>query len=333
MRTLVTGATGGLGRNLVLRLLREGYRVCATGRNLLIGEALANAGAVFIPGDLTEKAVTSALCKDQDVVFHCAALSSPWGKYRDFYAANVIGTEHIAQACLQHKVRRLIYVSTPSIYFDFTEKHGILEHEPLPAKPANHYVATKLIAEQLLDKAFNKYGLPVVSIRPRGIFGPYDSTLMPRIMRVSRGGRTPLIAGGRALIDVTYVENVVESLLLAAHAPALILGKKYNITNAEPLTLNYLLEKIFTALNLPFRPKNISYTAAAILAGAMELLASLPFVSWEPPLTRYGIGVLSMGQTLDISAARRDLGYVPKISLTEGISRFAQWWQIHHDTN
>lgn len=327
MKALVTGATGCLGRNLVSRLLKEGFEVYATGRNDHVGALLTKQGARFHKAALEDKNSITVLCQDKDMVFHCGALSSSWGKYEDFYLANVVGTQNIVEGCLKHKVGRLVHVSTPSIYFDYTEKHHIAETDTLPKKPVNHYTATKLEAERIVDTAFQKHNLPVLTIRPRAIFGPYDAAIMPRIIRAGWKRKVPHIEGGNALIDATYVDNAVESMLLCASAPETILGKKYNITNGEPIRLKDLLERSFVALDLPFEPRHITYKTAYRLAVMMEAVASLPFVTWEPVLTKYGVGVFSIGQTLDISAAKLDLGYKPLVTLDQGIERFAAWWK------
>lgn len=327
MKALVTGATGCLGRNLVMRLLHEGWEIHATGRNTSIGNLLKKEGSVFYPANLEDKEIISELCKDKDIIFHCGALSSPWGKYQDFYNANVLGTRNIVEGCLKHGVKRLVHVSTPSIYFDFTEKHQIKEADALPVKSVNHYAATKLEAERIIDNASKENNLPVVTIRPRAIFGPYDAAIMPRIIRLAHKGKVPLINGGEVLIDATYVDNVVESLILAASSSQNTLGKKYNITNGEPILLKELLQRSFSALDLPFKPKIIPYNIAHGMAAVMEACASLPFFTNEPLLTKYGVGVFSIGQTLDISAAKKDLGYQPIISMEQGINKFAQWWK------
>lgn len=327
MKALVTGATGCLGRNLVMRLLHDGWEIHATGRNNAIGNLLKKEGAVFHSANLEDLETISELCKDKDIIFHCGALSSPWGKYQDFYNANVLGTKNIVEGCFKHGVKRLVHVSTPSIYFDFTEKHQIKEADALPVKPVNHYAATKLEAERIIDNAFKKNNLPVVTIRPRAIFGPYDTAIMPRIIRAAKNGKAPLINGGEVLIDATYVDNVVESLILAASSSQNTLGKKYNITNGEPILLKELLQRSFSALGLPFNPKVIPYNIAYSTAAIMEAFASMPFITNEPVLTKYGVGVFSIGQTLDISAAKKDLGYQPAISMEQGINKFAKWWK------
>lgn len=325
MKALVTGATGGLGRNLVERLLRDGHEVIALGRNLEVGKHLTDQGAEFVTMGITSN--NTAPYHGVDTVFHCAALSSPWGKFDDFLAVNVNGTQAVINACLTENVRRLVHVSSPSIYFDYTEKHNIKETDPLPIKCANHYATTKAMAEVFIDDAVAKSRLQAVTIRPRAIFGPFDTSIMPRINAASKNGRVPLFNGGKAVVDVTYVENVVESMILAAHAGDHVIGKKYNITNNEPISLADMLERSFKALELPYKPFSVPYSVIKHVASAMELWASLPFVDKEPKLTPYSAAVFAIGQTLDISAAVNDLGYKPLYSIDEGLERYAAWYK------
>lgn len=251
MRVLVTGATGCLGRNLTERLLKEGWIVSATGRNKKVGLELQKQGAIFFNTNLEDEQAIVSLCENQDVVFHCGALSSPWGKYDDFYKANVTGTINIIKGCLQNKkLKRLVYISSPSIYFDHTEKFNVHESEVLPDKNINHYINTKKIAENKIDEAFKLHQLPVITLRPRAIIGPYDTTILPRIIRASKSGYVPLINHGKALVDITYVDNVIEAMILSTQSNKNTLGKKYNITNDEPMVLKDILEYSFQQLGI-----------------------------------------------------------------------------------
>ncbi|MED4959704.1 NAD(P)-dependent oxidoreductase, partial [Paenibacillus macerans] len=214
MKALVTGATGFLGGHLARRLVREGWDVTGIGRNPEQGRRLEAEGIRFRNQDLRDESGTAAACTGQDAVFHCAALSSPWGKYRDFYGCNVEAARILAEASLREGVRRFIHVSTPSVYFDYVPRLGIRESEPLPVKGANHYAVTKRLAEQVVER-YHAMGLPSVIIRPRAVFGPYDQALFPRIVAASGKSGVPLIGGGKALIDATYVDNAVDALLNA----------------------------------------------------------------------------------------------------------------------
>lgn len=329
MKALVTGATGGLGINLILRLIKEGYHVHGTGRNQSIAEFLKKQGAAFTPADLQDTVTIRSLCRGTDIIFHCGALSSPWGNYRNFFRTNVNGTQNVIRGCLAHDVPRLVHVSTPSIYFNFRERHGIKEDAPLPKNFANAYAYTKWMAEQAIDQAHQQHNLNAITIRPRAIFGPYDNCLLPRLIQAAQKGGVPLINGGQALIDVTYVENVVESLLLCAKASSACNGKKYNITNGEPIILRTLLEQIHQALDIPFHPRTFSYRGAYALAALCEAFANLLWKEREPTLTRYSVGVMALGQTLDITAAQKELGYRPKIALHQAIHAYAEWWKAN----
>ncbi|MCW8397521.1 SDR family NAD(P)-dependent oxidoreductase [Legionella sp. PATHC038] len=325
MVCVVTGATGCLGLSLTQRLVADGYKVIALGRNEQLGKLVTEFGAQFIAVDLLDKEKLKKIAQDAQTIFHCAALSSPWGRYNDFYKANVLGTQHVIAATPPNA--RLVHVSSPSIYFNFTEQHNIKEDSSLPLKPANYYVKTKLLAESLIDKAHRERDLNVITLRPRAIFGPYDRAILPRILQNEKNGILPIIGTGQNLIDITYVENVVDSLLLAAQADRQFCGKKYNITNAEPRALITILSELFSALEKPFKPKFIPYSLAKIYAASMEKLYRLSLTGKEPRLTRYSAAVFCMGQTLNIEAAQMDLGYQPKISINQGIERFATWYQ------
>ena len=325
MRCLVTGATGCLGINLTKRLVNDGHEVLALGRNQLLGAQVIQLGAEFKVVDLNDKGALRQCTEQTEVIFHCAALSSPWGKYLDFYQANVLGTQNLID--VTPKEVRFIHVSSPSIYFDFSEKHQIKEDALLPKIPANHYIKTKLLAEFLIDQAFQKQKLQVITIRPRAIFGPYDRAILPRLLKAEKNGVLPIIGQGTNLIDVTYVDNVVESLILASSAERHCLGKKYNITNDEPKTLAEIIRLLFEALGREVELKIIPFKLARRMAYCLELLYRLPFIKSEPPLTTYSAGVLALGQTLNIEAAKKDLGYKPIISIAEGMQSFAEWYK------
>jgi nucleoside-diphosphate-sugar epimerase len=323
---LVTGGTGFLGGRLVRRLHADGWRVTVIGRNETIGRTLEDLGIRFIRADLVDAAAVDAACRGQEIIFHSGARSSPWGRYADFYNDNVLATQNVVTACERQKISRLIHVSTPSIYFDFTDRLNISESQP-PAKPANHYVRTKLLAEAAVDAAAAR-GLAAITLRPRAIFGPGDTTLFPRLIRAHDPRGFPLIGDGDPLMDITFVENVVDALLLAAAAPATALGRKFNVTNGEPWPRSKLIAALFAEIGRPLKIRRVNYHVAKCAAALLENISNL-FTSarWEPPLTRYTVGILAKSQTLDISAARSVLGYEPRVTIADGLRTFGVWWR------
>ncbi len=325
MKVLITGGTGFLGQHLMLKLKKLEYQISILGRNQGIGKQLESQNVQFFPIDLTDQEAIINACQGQDYVFHCGALSAPWGKYQDFYNTNVLGTKNIIEGCQKANVKRLIYVSTSSVYFDFCHRLNISENSPLP-EPVNAYAKSKQLAEQEINQAYQE-GLPVITIRPRGIFGPGDKAILPRLIKVSQTLGIPLINGGEACIDVTYVENVVDALLLCQNAPKTAEGKIFNITNGEPITIAHLLEKLFNKLNYPFKLRPLSYHLTYGVASLLELISKTFLSNKEPLLTRYTIGLLSFSQTLDITAAVQQLDYQPNINIDQGLDSFAQWWQ------
>lgn len=327
-RVLVTGATGGLGRNAVPALLARGVAVRATGRNAAVGQALAALGAEFVALDLRRAtpAQWAQLVRDVDAVWHCAALSAPWGRLADFTAINVDATRSLLDAAGHAGVARFVHISTPAVYFDNTHRYDVAENFQA-ARPVNAYAATKAEAERCVRHAARRFdGMTAVILRPRALFGPFDQVLLPRLSRViaANHGRLPLPRGGRTVLDLTYVENVVQAMWRASVAEGIVSGTAFNVTNHAPVMLRDVLHALYgahlgRALHIVALPVPLMAVAARALEGFARLTGR------EPVLTAYSVGVLSYDMTLDNTRARQVLGYVPEISVDEGVRRTAEW--------
>lgn len=325
MRVLVTGGTGFLGRHVVWRLASLGHNVIFTGRDQAAAAqvlALLAGRAQYAPlehghDNAAERLVQ--LAAGADMLVHCAGLSSPWGRREAFERANVASAREALHACRHNRIARLVHISTPSVYFDFTDRVEIEEDAPLPA-PVNDYTATKRQAEELLFS--HAVDTEVVILRPRALFGPWDNTLMPRLLRVLRRGVLPVVRGGTALIDVTYIDNAVDAVCLALLRPLPARVRVYNVSNGEPLPIRALLTDIANAFGLSVRAQPLPYFLIHTVARLLEALTSH---EREPLLTCYTAGVLAFGQTLSLKAIRRDLGYEPRVSIADGIERYAAW--------
>lgn len=325
-RALVTGATGGLGRHVVNRLAEAGYSVIANGRDQRAGAAIADAGHTFIGGDLRNEADIDTLTRDVDTIFHCAALSSPWGKAADFQAINVEVTQKLLEAALTNGVKNFIHVSTPSLYFDYRDRENLRENDNLARRFVNHYASSKAEAERRVLNAGNGH-LNTSAIRPRAIFGEYDSVLLPRLLRVAQGGTMPMFSNGAAMVDVTYAGNVADAMLLCDTNAEQVNGRVFNITNGEPMRIRTLMEKVFSALQMDVRLRPVPYRVVDTVAGIWEAASKALALKSEPKILRYSAGVMNYSQTLDISSARQVLGYQPRVSVDEGLARFATWYK------
>lgn len=321
---LITGATGFLGGYLVRRLAGE-YRVLAMGRNREKGRELERQGAVFCPGDFTDRESCASYFEGADYVIHAGALSTVWGKWEDFYKTNVRGTDLVAELCLINNIRRLVCVSSPSIYTDTRDRHQIKEEQAPAHNDMNFYIKSKLMAEAVLRR-WSEKGLETVILRPRGLIGIGDASLAPRLLRANARMGIPLMRGGGHMVDLTSVENAALACRLALDAKDAP-GQTFNITNGEPMKFKEILEHFLTSIGEPphYRklPFSLVFTGACILEGAYGFFR----MKEEPPLTRYTACTLGFGQTLDIAKARRILGYRPQKTLLESIEEYGRWWK------
>jgi nucleoside-diphosphate-sugar epimerase len=316
MNILVTGGTGFLGRHLAATLLERGARVSLLGRNFAPVEDLLARGAVPVKADLRDGAAVQKACKGMEVVYHAGALSAPWGKRADFFATNVGGTEALLAGCQKYAVRRLVSVSSPSVVFDGGDQLQASEQVEYPRRFTSVYALTKKLGEDRV-RAASAAGLETVILRPKAIFGPGDRALLPRLISAARQQRLPQIGDGRNLVDLTYVGNVVHALLLAAESRNAV-GKTYTITNGEHAPLWEVIRDVLQRLGLRNQLRAIPLALALSAAALMEARSAL--TGTEPLLTRYSVLILARTQTYDISAAQRELGYTPQISLADGIA-------------
>jgi nucleoside-diphosphate-sugar epimerase len=195
--------------------------------------------------------------------------------------------------------------------------HEATESAPYPRRYLAAYSLSKKLSECLVNQAARR-GLATVVLRPKAIFGPGDTSLLPRLLAVARQGRLPQVGTGENRVDVTYVDNVVHAILLALTAPRAV-GKTYTITNGEHVALWPLVRTVLRRLGVEDRLRPLPYWVVYSLAAGMELRAAVS--GQEPLLTRYITAILGRTQTYDISAARNDLGYSPVVPVAEGVER------------
>jgi nucleoside-diphosphate-sugar epimerase len=187
------------------------------------------------------------------------------------------------------------------------------------------YGRTKLIAEQKLLAA-DPREFSVIILRPRAVIGPYDNTIMPRILRLAARRRFPLIDGGRALTDITWIDNLTDAVRLSLTSSDRASHRVYNICNGEPVSIRDWFAGILKALNRRFNPVSIPVKAAALLAGLMETASRLPGGPREPAFTRFSVNYMARSLTMSLENANRYLGYRPRTGNTESFARYAEWF-------
>ena len=308
MKIAVTGGSGFLGREVVTQLRAVGHEVLAIARGHISAAGITQC-------DILDTMKLSGILTGSDVVIHCAALSAPWGKRVDFMRQNVEGTASVVRAANIAKVSRLIHVSSSSVYFSYMDKIGILESDAIP-RAVNAYAESKQLAEFEVQKFSGEKFIA----RPRGIFGSGDLHLLPRLLKVMKSRPLPLLRQGRAVVDITDVAVVADALMAMIEAPTEACGI-YNVSQGEPIIIRELVSRISEGLNISFRWRPLPMAVAMSGAKALELVARIDPWQREPLVTQYGLGLFAYSQTLDISKAKQNLGWTPKVSLSESLER------------
>lgn len=313
---LVTGTTGFLGGALTRRLLGDGVRVVALGRNQEKLAELASLGATTLPCDLA--VLPDDMQPDaSDIVVHAAALSSPWGRAQDFERANIMGTANALRLAERVGAHRFINISSPSIYFRFADQDRLRENALLP-DPVNAYADTKRRAEELVSEAS---AFETVTLRPRGLYGPADTALLPRLLKAAESRPLPLMRGGDAATDLTYIDDVVESILAAMVAPSSVSGQAFNISGGVALPVKMVAERAGEKAGIDVRWRQLPWPLVKAFATASERVCAMLPKRPELAVTAYSAGLFAFRQTLNIQKAEQLLGWRPKVSFDEGLEK------------
>lgn len=320
---LVTGGGGFLGKAIVRQLLAKGHRVASFSRGRYPDlEAL---GVRQHSGDIADAEAVKNAVNGADVVFHVAAKAGVWGAFDDYFRANVAGTRNVIAACRSFQVASLIYTSSPSVVFDGTDMEGVDESAPYPEHYHTAYPQTKAMAEQAILEASGT-GLQTITLRPHLIWGPGDYHFAPRI--IARAKRLRQVGDGRNRVDTIYIDNAAHAHLLAMEAlernPA-ISGKIYFISDDAPIRLWAMVNRILGAGGKPPVKRRLSPSAAFRIGSALEWVYRTFKLKGEPQMTRFLARELATCHWFDISAAKRDLGYAPIVTIDEGMRRLKSW--------
>ena len=325
MHALVTGGGGFLGRAVVRHLLARGDRVVSYTRKDY--PDLRDMGAETVRGDLADPEAVLKAAEGCEAVFHVGAKAGVWGTYDEYHSSNVIGTENVLAACRKLGIPKLVYTSSPSVAYAEGGVEGIDESHPYPDSYDAPYPETKARAEKMVLAA-NSPELATTALRPHLIWGPEDPNFLPRLLDRARKGKLTRISGGPYPVDCVYIDNAAHAHLLAADrleygAPPA--GRAYFITQCQPIDSGELIDRIIGAGGVPPITRTVPPWLALLAGWTVETAYRLVRSKKEPNMTRFLARQLSTPHWFDCSAAKRDLGYEPQISMDEGMRRLAAW--------
>lgn len=320
IKVLITGAGGFLGSYIAKELVKnDNYEVHSFSRSKY--NILDELGIIQHFGDLKNEDDVFRALAGMDAIIHTASMVGMWGRYKDFYSTNVIGTLNILNAMKAHKIEKLVYTSTPSVAFDRESLCGVDEKTPTPKSYLTHYAKTKSIAENMVLAA-NSKDLSTICLRPHLIFGPGDLNLIPRVIEAQKKGRLKIIGDGSNLVDVTYVENAAAAHVLALEKlnPDHVSAGKAYFLGQGPVKLWEFTNEILVRSNLPKVEKKISIKTAYFIGFLIEcFLKTFRIYNIDPPMTRFVALQLGKSHYFSHKNLEQDLGFKPSISIAEGI--------------
>lgn len=311
MKILITGASGFVGSSFINNYEKD-YEIYGIGRRELNKKN-------YFSIDLTKPFDLDFV---PDVVIHCAAKSSPWGTYDEFYTQNVTSTQNVIDFCKRKGVKKLIYISSSSVFYKNEDQYDIDENTIFGKEFVNDYAKTKYIGEKLVENQFENH----VILRPRAVYGQGDTVLFPRLLVAAKKGKLPQIINKKVIGDLIYIDNLTFYMLQACIKQV---NGCFNITDGKPVDIYDFLKTILNKLDINVKFKPISIKKAMFFAGLIENTYRLLALKSEPPITKFGVGVLSYSKTFVPTKTQKELGN-PIYTTEEGVERFVKW-QLEED--
>jgi nucleoside-diphosphate-sugar epimerase len=321
MKVLVTGARSLLAGQVVRQLVQRGDEVVVLQRT---GSAVADEfGLAQHLGDVVDADVVAEAMAGVEAVIHAAARVGVVGTRRQFFQTNVVGTRVVLAAAREAGVARFVYVSSPSVAHTGSALAGCGARPAVPRHAKGEYSKSKALAEQE-TLAADGPAIATLAVRPHLVWGPGDSQLVGRIVERARRGRLALVAGGRPLIDTTYVDNAADALVAAVDRADAGHGRAFIVSNGEPRTYEELITRICLAAGVRPPTRSVPRAAAWLAGAAAETAWKVSGREDDPPMTRFIAGQLGTAHWFDLRDTRDVLRWRPAVSLDEGFARLAE---------
>jgi nucleoside-diphosphate-sugar epimerase len=320
MNYFVTGGSGFVGRHLLLRLLAEGHTVRALARSedsAIVVEAL---GATAVRADLPDVGDVTDEIRGCDVVVHAAADTRQWGRAGDFDRVNVTGTRRLLEAARNAGVQRFVHVSTEAVLADGNPIRFVDESAPYPKRHAGDYARTKALAEQLVLAADSRE-LRTVAVRPRLVWGPGDTTVLPQILQAVQDERWAWVHGGHYLTSTCHVLNLCAGILAAADQGTG--GRAYFLTDGAPVEFRSFITRCAAAYGVTMPDRTVPYALARTAAVVLDRGWRVLRLKGEPPVSAAAMALGGHEVTVNDGRARAEIGYAPVITVDEGIDDLA----------
>lgn len=322
MKVLVTGGGGFLGLEIVKILKAAGIDLSSLSRSQY--KKLNELKIPQIQCDLSNRSDVFNKVKGFDAVIHTAAKAGVWGRPEDFMNINFHGTKNLVDACLENKIQKFIYTSSPSVAFGDDDLNGVDESTPYPEYYFTDYAKTKAMAEKyVLSKSSDTF--KCCALRPHLIWGPNDPHILPRLCERAKSGKMRVIGDGKNLVDIIYVSNAAKAHLLALQnidKNDSINGSVYFLGQESPVNLWKFINSMLKTQNLKPIEKTISFKSAYRLGLIFEnVYKTFNIYKKDPPMTRFVALQMAKSHYFSHEKAMKDLGNYIEISTEDGLSK------------
>jgi len=327
MTVLVTGATGCIGSHLVERLAARGDHVRALVRRSSDCSQLAELGVELAHGDMLDAESLRVATKGIDTVYHGAAVVGDWGIPGEFDAVDGLGTAQLADAAVHNGVSRFVHLSSIAVYGLFRIRgRRVAEDFPVNPRPArwDDYGRAKISGEEALRRHEQQGRIALTVLRPSMVYGPRDRAVLPRLARLLPKRQQIQVGSGRNLAHLIFADDVAAAAELAGSVDAAV-GRTYNLDGPLDATQREMLDGFAELLGEPPPRVRLPLAVAYSLAMLCEGWGRLRRYSEAPPLTRMMVSACGGYADYDITRARDELGWTPKVSFSEGLERTRRW--------